>query len=123
MANPVNRLSVDAATGPTVGDDTRARGHPHVGLFVSVTADPSGGTLDVDLEVSPDRDRWSAVLSVSGTDFSLDQSSGEYTAFVQTPAAYADHLRARVDGYDGAGNVDAYVLAGGNAGQGVRGSP
>lgn len=123
MANPVNRHSVEGATGPVEGDDTRGRGHPHVGLFVSVDADPSAATLDVALEVSPDRDRWAEALSVSASDFALDDTSGEYTAYVQTPAAYADHLRANVTAYDGAGAVDAYVLAGGNAGQGVRGNP
>mgnify|MGYP006288648333 CR=1 FL=1 len=123
MANPVNRHSVQGASAPTIGDDTRGRGHHHVGLFVSIDADPSAATLDVALEVSPDGDRWAPALSVSGSDFAQDESSGEYTAYIQTPGAYADFLRANVTAYDGSGNIDAYVLAGGNAGQGVRGNP
>lgn len=125
MANPIVRHSVDAATGATSGSSVDSLGHYHVGLFVAVDGDVT--TLTVQLEVSPDGNRWALAegpggdaVQITDADLTTDPTSGEETAAVLKPANYATAYRARVVDYDATGPADAYVMAGGNAGQGNR---
>lgn len=135
MSNPRNYRSLDDANTNGPGDEVRANGHYHVTLFVSAaTLDTAGGdTLTVSLEGSPDGNRWDSIdddqgteISISEADLDTDPESGEDTASLTHRGAYYEFLRARLSNFNDSGSgvtVDAYVMAGGNAGQGVKGQP
>lgn len=103
-------------------------GHSHVGLFVTSDNDVSGlgGDLDVELEVSPDGQTWATASVPSGSirvteaDMTQDPDSGLYTAHISAPSPHATYARARVSAYTDGGNVDAYIMGAGNAGQGRK---
>lgn len=127
MSSPIVRHSVQDQTTTGAGSDVAALGHYHTGLFVATDTSPT--SLTVQLEVSPDETHWAVAEDLSGgsveiteADLATDPDSGEEVAHVKTAGLYAQALRARVSTYDAAGNVNAYVLMGGNAGQGRRGT-
>lgn len=114
MGKPVNTQSVTDQTGTATGDSVRLRGHHHLALFVAAdNYDDANDTLEVALEVSPDGQNWEPVTTVTGTGY--DNVFG----------APAEHIRARVTSFtDNAGGdlqANAWVLAGGWEGPGVRG--
>lgn len=136
MSNPRNYRSLDDVTANGAGEEVRANGHYHVTLFVAATAlDTAGGdTLTVVLEGSPDGVRWDTLdddqgteVSISEGDLDTDPDSGEDTASVTHRGAYYEFYRARLSNYNDAGGgdllVDAFIMAGGNAGSGTRGQP
>lgn len=124
MANPIVRRSVENATGTDTGSPVDSLAHYHVGLFVAVDGDVT--SLAVQLEVSPDGDRWAlaegstGALEITESDLNEDPTSGEQTASIATPAMYGTQFRVRITEYDGTGTVDAYIMSAGNAGQGSR---
>lgn len=130
MSQPIVRRSVEDATETTEGSAVRSLGHYHVGLFVAVDDEADLNDLRVQMEVSPDGQRWAPVQKVSGgstvdvttSELDADPSSGEDTAMLTTPGVYADFVRARVADYDGSATVNAWVMLGGNAGQGRKAS-
>lgn len=134
MTQPITKQSVAGATGTASGDDTRALGHFHVTLFVVArNLDSANDTLTVGLEGSPNRENWanlgeaSSRKKIEASDFTEDpDNSGVYTASVSATAAFHEFIRARVESFSDAANsdleVDAWVMAAGNAGQGRKGT-
>jgi len=126
MSQPIIRHSIKGATGVGVGSAVDALGHYHTGLFVTTSAsDPL--TLNVELEVTPDGTHWATAndinetaVEVSMDEMTTDPDSGQETGHVKTPGLYGLAFRARITGYDAAGTVDAWVIIGGNAGQGRK---
>jgi len=126
MSQPIVRHSVDGATATEAGSAVDALGHYHTGLFVT-TDEGSPTSLTVQLEVTPDGTHWAPAEDLSGgtveiteADLTTDPDSGQEVAHVKTPGLYGLAFRARVTAYDAAGNVDAFVIIGGNAGQGRK---
>lgn len=129
MANPVNLKSVSGATGTEAGKDTRSRGHHHLTLHANAAnVDTTNDTLTIELQGSPDGSAWDTVASLDQSQFDSDLlGTTDPTASTTITASYYEHLRVVVAEFtDAAGGdlvVDAWVMAGGNAGQGVRGNP
>jgi hypothetical protein len=125
MANPIVKPSVQAATAEGAGDEVDALAHYHAGLFVAL--DGSITSLTVALEVSPDGERWAtaqqpdgSAVEITEADLTTDDTSGQDTAALAIAGLYGYQVRANVTAYDGSGSVDAYVMLGGNSGQGTR---
>lgn len=129
MANPVNLLSVSGATSTEAGDDNRARGHYHLTLHANAAnIDTANDTLTVELQGSPDGSSWDTLASLNESQFDSDLlGTTDPTASTTVTAAYYEHLRCVISAFTDAANgdltVDAWVMAAGNAGQGVRGNP
>lgn len=121
MAQPLNLRSIDSAEAATVGEQRQVRGHDKISIFVATTDDPS--SLQVDLEVSPDGERWAVLDTIDESDLALDDSSGEYTAVVRPPDSFYEFVRLNLQDASGAGAVDAWVLAAGWGASGKRGHP
>lgn len=120
MSQPIIRRSVDGSTGTGAGSDVDALGHYHTGLFVS--ADAGASSLTVQLEVTPNGDDWAPAGGLSGGPVEITEAdlNDDGNAHVATPGLYGLAFRANVTDYDGAGEVDAYVIAAGNSGQGRK---
>ena len=99
--------------------------------MVARNLDSANDTLTVLMEGSPNQVEWASVGEASSdkkideSDFSTDPESGAETASVTFTASYHEYIRARVSSLtDNAGGdleVDAWIMAGGNAGQGRKG--
>lgn len=127
MSQPITKLSVSGASTTGPGDDTRTLGHHHLTVFAALqNFDSANDTAEVVLEASPDRVRWDTVTTIQNADFSTDPDSGEDTASSFVTGEYYEYIRARVTDLSDAANadltVDVYVMAGGNAGQGRKGT-
>ena len=125
MTRPYTAKSITEATGAGPGEDFRSKGHNSIGLFVSAPAlDTDLDDLDVQIEVSPNREWWAVPRrdgnqqgSVSLADFN-DQGA----AFVYVHGLPADHVRARITTYTDTENadlvVDAWLMATNRSGSG-----
>lgn len=134
MSQPITKPSVEAATGTATGTDVRSLGHVHVTLFVTArNLDTGNDTLTVGVEGSPNRQNWAnlgeanSAKKLSESDFTEDpDNAGTYTASVTATAAYHEFLRARIEAFTDSANgdleVDAWVMAAGNPGQGRKGT-
>lgn len=129
MANPVNKKSVTGATGTTAGESTRSRAHYHLTLHANAAnIDTTNDTLTVELQGSPDRATWDTVATLTQSDFDSDLlGTTDPTGSATVTGAYYEHLRVAITEFtDAAGadlSVDAWIMAAGNAGQGVKGNP
>lgn len=120
MSQPIIRHSVEAQAATGAGSAVDALGHYHTGLFVSAAAGAT--SLTVQLEVTPNGADWAQASDLSGgsveiTEADLDDNGNAHVAI---PGLYAEAFRANVTAYDAAGNVDAFVITAGNAGQGRK---
>lgn len=128
MSQPVTRKSVDGVSGEETGSDTRTLGHYHLTLFATADGlDTADDTVEVVLEASPNRKNWSTVTSTGTGNWEEDpDNSGVYTATTFATGEYYEFIRARVkqfdDAADGDLSVDGWVMAGGNSGQGRKGT-
>lgn len=134
MTQPITKKSVDAATSAATGADTRALGHYHTTLFVVArNLDSANDSLSVVLEGSPDQQHWTGVdeatadKKITESDFSEDpDNSGVYTASITITGSFHEFLRVRVSEFtDSAGGdleVDGWLMAAGNEGQGRKGT-
>lgn len=128
MSQPIVRHSVQDATATEAGSAVDQLGHYHASLFVAVDDAADLDSLTVQMEVSPDGERWAPVekvaagstVEITDGDLETDETSGEDTAAMSTPGIYAREIRARVTDYDGSASVNAWVMLGGNAGQGRK---
>ena len=120
MSSPILRQSLDDAGSQGAGSDVRALGHHQLGLFVSTDATPT--SLKVQLEISPTGTEWAVAETLSG-ELSITEAdlNAENNAHISAAGVYAELLRANVTAYDAAGNVDAWIMVAGNAGQGRKG--
>lgn len=120
MSQPIIRHSVQAQAATGAGSSVAALGHYHSGLFVSAA---SGATsLTVQLEVTPNGSDWATATHLSGGAVEITESDldGNGNAHIAIPGLYAQAFRANVTAYEAAGDVDAFVITAGNAGQGRK---
>lgn len=122
MSSPINAKSLDAATGADVdGRSVRSMGHFHTGIFVN---DAAGGTFEVVLEASPDGEHWGTVVNGNGENIVVSDAdlNDDGNVYRHVAGTYAEYLRARLRNHNGDGEITAWVMAGGNTGQGRKGT-
>lgn len=125
--------SVQSATGTTVGDSEKTRGHLAFGLLVvAENLDTTNDTLSVVAKFSADDEHYAQAirrqtevdaLEVTVDDFEESPSgSGTYAAFIPNHNLPAEYVRAEIteftDAADSDLSVDASIFIGGWSGRG-----
>jgi hypothetical protein len=127
MGAPKKRQVFDAATGTGQSGGVRTNGHFYLAvLVVTRNVDTSNDTLDVRLEVSANGTDWATGRNANGDPSQVTASdlgpNGNGVAV--SHGVPAEEMRANINAYtDSAGGdleVDAWVIAGGWTGPGMR---